>query len=688
MKNALTSKGAIAARTVRRLIRYNSVTSGLVATVIFSAGFIYFDTSVSYSPPSSETSETTGATAEVVSSILTPDVASLTLKPKVMLSKPTPAISPKRGPGVSFRDCDDGCPEMVVVGAGSFQMGHKKGGQPIHKVTIGAPFAVGAFEVTFQEWDACFNAKGCSNPADSIQDLGRGQRFPVRVTWYDAKEYVKWLSKKTGETYRLLSESEWEYSARGGYSTMYGVGDGDSYYDVINCAYCFSGDNWGMKVSEYGIKIRPVGTFDPNPFGLYNMNGNVQEWVEDCFIRTYEGAPDDGSARTGGKCEQGVMRGGAFDKTVRSATSYIHFPAARNDKHGVRVAMTIRASSLPMKPHGKTTPYKNLNHLRALLTRQERSLQRVSYGAFFDAQYDTEFAKLMDKRLASEKISRQTAQRQGLGYKNPAYWAQYKAGDTLSAIFNGRGPQVQSVAPLFFEYVKQYSTTCGAYLPKNSARVSLATIKTTRNGGGRILGQSRESLGVFAMDPKYVEAFKRVYKDPLGGLKGVASALDALSRFDKEGFGAFSGILVKAVSPRLDINLLFRNEGCRSATLLQLSENMLNALEGRRPIASLAQTGKTVTAVIDPLSPNLFTNFEQGCRAYYDIDNILRTRHFDRNYSKIKIGDAKYCSCVGKGYQGTLAQNKLVKYANDYRKWRKVFDKSQELFRPVVHCIK
>jgi formylglycine-generating enzyme required for sulfatase activity len=132
------------------------------------------------------------------------------------------ALEPKQ----EFTDCQEVCPEMVVVPAGEFTMGSNDFDRekPPHKVTIGKPFAVGKFEVTFAEWDACVAATGCKQkPGD--EGWGRGKRPVIYVSWNDAKEYAAWLSKKTGKSYRLLSEAEWEYAARAGTTTKYSFGE-------------------------------------------------------------------------------------------------------------------------------------------------------------------------------------------------------------------------------------------------------------------------------------------------------------------------------------------------------------------------------------------------------------------------------------------------------------------------------
>ena len=218
--------------------------------------------------------------------------------------------------GQSFRDCADGCPEMIVVPAGGFMMGPTEAGDPPQRrVTIGKPFGVGKFEVTFTEWQACVAGKGCSRTPDDSR-WGRANRPVISVSWDDAKQYVAWLSRKTGKTYRLLSEAEWEYAARAGSTTRYSwgneIGRGNAH-----CEGC------GSPLDK--TRTAPVGSFKPNAFGLHDMHGNVWEWVEDCWERNLADAPTDGTARASGCSDddERVTRGGAFlydDPTALQST--------------------------------------------------------------------------------------------------------------------------------------------------------------------------------------------------------------------------------------------------------------------------------------------------------------------------------------------------------------------------------
>ena len=248
---------------------------------------------------------------------------------------------PKWEIGKKFRDCP-GCPEMVVVPAGSYEMGSPpgEGGRdddegPVHRVTISERFAVGVYEVTFREWDACHRDGGCSrNPDDS--GWGRGERPVFSVSWEDVLDYVDWLSAETGEEYRLLSESEWEYVARAGTVGRYHWGNGVG-RSRANCDGC--GSRWDGKQTS------PVGSFPSNDFGLHDVHGNVWEWVEDCWHGSYEGAPSDGSAWTsGGDCGSRVLRGGSWHYSpwlLRSADRYRFTTGFRDNGIGFRVSRTL-----------------------------------------------------------------------------------------------------------------------------------------------------------------------------------------------------------------------------------------------------------------------------------------------------------------------------------------------------------
>ena len=241
------------------------------------------------------------------------------------------------------RDCPE-CPLMVVVPAGSYRMGSPSCEQgrrdfegPVHEVTTGAPLAVGRYEVTFAEWDACARDGGCPRGEGIAGDRGwgRGRRPVINVSWHNAKRYVNWLSQKTRKPYRLLSESEWEYAARAGTETAYSWGD-ETGVNRANCDGC--GSQWDDS------KTAPAGSFGANAWGLHDMHGNVYEWVEDCWNDSYAGAPADGSAWLRGDCDRRVMRGGSWltlPSFLRAAYRFWFTSGFRLDSLGFRVARTL-----------------------------------------------------------------------------------------------------------------------------------------------------------------------------------------------------------------------------------------------------------------------------------------------------------------------------------------------------------
>ncbi len=252
--------------------------------------------------------------------------------------------------GRVFRDCEE-CPELVVIPAGSFMMGSPSQEEgrldregPVHRVRIPKPLAVGKYEVTFEEWDACVSSGGCGGHRPSDMGWGRGDRPVIKVSWEDARAYVAWLSRKTGKRYRLLSESEWEYAARAGTMGPFHFGEtistNEANYDG-NYTY-----GRGRK-GRYRKETTPVGIFAVNGFGLHDVHGNVWEWVEDCWNGEngdYEGAPNDGSAWDTGNCGERVLRGGSWGLEPRILRSAFRswLPAfIRSHYSGFRILRTL-----------------------------------------------------------------------------------------------------------------------------------------------------------------------------------------------------------------------------------------------------------------------------------------------------------------------------------------------------------
>jgi formylglycine-generating enzyme required for sulfatase activity len=247
------------------------------------------------------------------------------------------ALKPKD----TFKECSN-CPEMIVVPTGSFTMGSPANEpqraadeSPQHTVTFARQLAVGKFALTFDEWNACLADDGCNGYKPDDRGWGRGRQPVINVSWDDAKAYVAWLAKKTGKSYRLLSEAEYEYAARAGAQTAYpwgnAIGKGNA-----NCDGC--GSQWDNK------QTAPVGSFPPNAFGLYDMTGNVWEWVEDCYHDSYQGAPTDGSTWTSGACNGRVVRGGSWNldpQFLRSAYRVRLTTVYRDNGLGFRVGRAL-----------------------------------------------------------------------------------------------------------------------------------------------------------------------------------------------------------------------------------------------------------------------------------------------------------------------------------------------------------
>ena len=232
-------------------------------------------------------------------------------------------------------------PEMVVIPVGRFRMGCVSDQNcptdafPVHDVTIPQAFAVSKYEVTFAQWDACVAGGGCGGYRPDDEGWGRGGRPVINVSWEDAQEYVAWLSRQTGQTYRLLSEAEWEYVARAGSETMYSWGN-DIGSNRANCDGCFS--QWGHR------QTAPSGSFPPNAFGVHDMHGNVWEWVEDCWNGSYAGAPADGSAWRSGDCGQRMSRSGSWFNRPRLMRSAFRIGSSAGNRYstlGFRVARTL-----------------------------------------------------------------------------------------------------------------------------------------------------------------------------------------------------------------------------------------------------------------------------------------------------------------------------------------------------------
>jgi formylglycine-generating enzyme required for sulfatase activity len=227
------------------------------------------------------------------------------------------------------------------MGSSSDEAGRHSDEGPQRSVRVTA-FAMGVTEVSFPEWDACVADGGCGGYRSSDNGWGRGDRPVIGVSWEDAQAYVRCLnSKVSGPPYRLPSEAEWEYAARGGTTSPFWWGSAitpDQANYVGTITYCGRGSE-----GVYREQTVPVRSFEPNPFRLYQVHGNVGEWVQDCWNDSYLGAPSNGSAWMSGDCSRAVRRGGSWNHLPRNLRSAFRFgnPCdGRDDYIGFRVART------------------------------------------------------------------------------------------------------------------------------------------------------------------------------------------------------------------------------------------------------------------------------------------------------------------------------------------------------------
>ena len=239
---------------------------------------------------------------------------------------------------------------MMVIRAGSFimgsppdELGRRAGEGPQHRVEIPRAFALSRDLVTFNEWDACAAEGGCRQYHPPDQHWGRGEHPVINVSWNDAQNYVAWLSARTGKSYRLPSEAEWEYAARAGTTTPYYQG-----YGLTTDQANYDGVDYPRAGSPgiYRQSTTTVGTFAPNSFGLTDMEGNVWEWTQDCWNADYRSAhlPTDGAPWLSGDCDRRVVRAGAFNSTpafARSAFRFWEVGQLRSAFVGFRVARNL-----------------------------------------------------------------------------------------------------------------------------------------------------------------------------------------------------------------------------------------------------------------------------------------------------------------------------------------------------------
>ena len=239
-------------------------------------------------------------------------------------------------------DCTE-CPQLVILPAGDFTMGSPgsepfRGLEPEHAVKVPA-FAIGKYEVTFAQWDACVADRGCTGPAAQDEGWGRGTRPAIGVTWDEAKEYTEWLSRKTGKQYRLPTEAEWEYAARARTTTPFSFG---TIITTDQANYNGSTAYADGPVGANRQQTQPVGSFPANAFGLHDMHGNAAEWVEDCWRDGYGDPPAaDAKPYVDAECAEHVVRGGSWDAPPDAVRAAARIPMRRDQQSpslGFRVA--------------------------------------------------------------------------------------------------------------------------------------------------------------------------------------------------------------------------------------------------------------------------------------------------------------------------------------------------------------
>lgn len=238
-------------------------------------------------------------------------------------------------PIAEVRDCDI-CPALAALPRGGFTMGSNiddPSERPAFHVSINSAFAIGKYEVTVEQWNACVANGGCPQTSS---DTSRASNTPARdISWDDARQYAAWLSKVTSKAYRLPSEAEWEYAARGSTTTRFWWGD-QMATGKANCKEC--GDPWLADAPA------AVGSFAANPFGLFDMNGSVWEWVSDCWHGSYQRAPSDGRSWEEPDCTVRVLRGGSWRQGASympSSTRFKYDASVRQSQNGFRVARSM-----------------------------------------------------------------------------------------------------------------------------------------------------------------------------------------------------------------------------------------------------------------------------------------------------------------------------------------------------------
>jgi formylglycine-generating enzyme required for sulfatase activity/class 3 adenylate cyclase len=297
--------------------------------VLFAAASLlwlgFASAAVWYWLPHLKMQDLTGPTSQSSQRGAVPSVAPMDKQAALQGTPLTQPSTPLAQPSRPVRE-----PEMITLQGGTFEMGSNDDAteKPIHQVTV-KRFAMSRYPVSVREWNQCAATKACPFTATGEDDA------PVtNVSWDDARQHIAWLTRATGKPYRLPTEAEWEYAARGGTQTRYWWGD-ELESDMANCRNCAT-----VAIVEQPIK---VGSFKPNPFGLYDMGGSVEQWVEDCWHKNYQGAPSDGSAWVESDgCTHHVIRSGSWKSDARYVrpANRESYSNVRYQTHGFRVALS------------------------------------------------------------------------------------------------------------------------------------------------------------------------------------------------------------------------------------------------------------------------------------------------------------------------------------------------------------
>lgn len=267
---------------------------------------------------------------------------------KALLIKPPASKTKRRKKTIDHSQPSPSNMNMAVIKPANFIMGSPKeelrrdaNEGPQRQVSFNYAFEIGKYEVTFNDWNKCVIGGGCRGYRPDDGSWGKGRRPVINISWNDTQNYLKWLNTVTGLRYRLPTEAEWEYVARSGGTAPFSTGG-----SISSSQANFNGEHPygdGQK-GVYRRKTLPVGSFAPNSVGVYDIHGNVYEWVEDCWSPTHAGGPIDGGARLDGDCKYRIMRGGSWvthGYQMRASKRLRYTKDYRYDDYGFRIARSL-----------------------------------------------------------------------------------------------------------------------------------------------------------------------------------------------------------------------------------------------------------------------------------------------------------------------------------------------------------